>query len=207
VPISVLRNKTSQQVYDDVNGFAQRFVQDWRRWLAAAPPARPVLFGKILRKWQATRPLPMRRLRGRASHDPPFLDDLLARSAAPIATLGNLDVRTVRRRTEPKNRALSDLWQIFRQLPSRGFASCVGITKATLLLTDGRLGPAFDSNVQYKLRMAPPATCAAWVATLEEIADDIIAFEDTHGLLTEAVPKEFAHLAYGRLYDMAFGPR
>jgi hypothetical protein len=207
MPINVLRNKTPQQVYDDVNGFAQRYVQDWRRWLAAPPPARPRLFGEILRNWRATRPNPMRRLRAQARHGPPFLDDLLARSEAPIATLGNLDVRAVRHRTDPENQALSNLWEIFLHLPSRNFATCMGITKAILLLTDGRLGPAFDSNVRHNLQIAQPTTCATWVATLEEIADDIIAFEDAHGLLTETVPKEFAHLAYGRLLDMAFGPR
>ena len=99
------------------------------------------------------------------------------------------------------------MWQIFGQLPTSGSASCVGITKAILLLTDGRLGPAFDSQVRKRLGAAQPATSAAWVGILEEIADDIIAYEAANGLLARLVPPRFAHLAYGRVYDMALGPR
>jgi hypothetical protein len=33
----LLRNKTRQQVFDDVNGIAQRYVQHWTDWLAAEP--------------------------------------------------------------------------------------------------------------------------------------------------------------------------
>ena len=61
--ISALRNKSPQQVYTDVSGFAQRYVQDWDHWMAAPAQDRPALFGAILRKWQATRPNKMRRLR------------------------------------------------------------------------------------------------------------------------------------------------
>jgi hypothetical protein len=207
VPVNVLRNKTPEQVSADVQGFAQRYVQDWNAWLAAPALSRPDLFGKILRKWQATRPVAMRRLRAQASHSPPFLDDLLALATAPLATLGTLDVRSIRSRSAPQDNALSDLWSIFGQLPTTGTASCVGITKAILLLTDGRLGPAFDSQVRKKLGVGPPATCAAWVSTLEQIARDIAAFEAAHGPLARAVPGPFARLAYGRLYDMALGPR
>jgi hypothetical protein len=207
VPINVLRGKTPQQVSADVQDFAQRYVRDWDAWLAAPAPCRPDLFGKILRKWQATRPAAMRRLRTQASHAPPFLDDLLAWATAPLATLGAVDVRSIRSRTTVQDNALRDLWHIFSQLLTRGTASCVGITKAVLLLTDGRLGPAFDSHVRKKVRVGPPATCAAWVAVLEEIADDIVAFEAAHGPLARAVPCQFAHLGYGRLYDMALGPR
>jgi len=209
VPIDILRNKTPQRVYDDVSGFRQRYVQDWTSWLDAPRPARPELFGKILRKWQAARPRAMRRLRAdtKATHIAPFLDDLLDQSAAPIAELGNLSVFTIAGRTDTQNLALGSLWQTFSQLPTEGTSSCVGITKAILLLTDGRIGPAFDSQVRKKLRIAPPTTCAEWVVTLEEIADDILAFEATHESFASVVPQQFAHLAYGRLYDMALGPR
>lgn len=89
MPINVLRNKTPNQVFEAVNGFRQRYVQDWESWLAAPPIARPQLFGQILRKWQATRPLTMRRLRAdrKVSHSPPFLDDLLDQSAEPMSVL------------------------------------------------------------------------------------------------------------------------
>ncbi|MEY2343258.1 hypothetical protein AB4090_14295 [Acidithiobacillus sp. IBUN Pt1247-S3] len=199
---------SSFQVFADVQGFAQRYVQDWNTWLAATPSTRPDLFGRILRKWQATRPNSMRRLKDQASHAPPFLDDLLMSAGEPIATLEDLDVRAIRDRSTDQEKALCDLWRIFEQLPTTGTASCVGITKAVLLLTDGKLGPAFDSQVRKKLRVGQPASCTAWISALEAIADDIASFEDTHHIpLTKAVPDAFASLAYGRLYDMALGPR
>jgi len=209
MPIDVLRNKTPQQASDDVHSFRLRYVQDWTKWITAPPLLRSQLFGEILRKWQAVRPRKMRRLRTdtMATHVPPFLDDLLDQSAKPISMLGNLTVLTIAKRSPLQHQALCDLWQTFCRLPTEGTASCVGITKAILLLTDGRIAPAFDSRVRQELRIDPPSTCISWASTLEDVADDIIAFETVQGSLASAVPKRFAHLAYGRLYDMALGPR
>jgi hypothetical protein len=209
MPICVLRNKSRGRVYRDVNGFAARYARHWKDWLVVEAAARSELFGQILRKWQATRPVAMRRLRAEARHEPPFLEDLLTSASECIETLGNLNVLTIRERTESQGQALMDLWRILGQLPTSGTASCVGISKALLLLTNGRLGPAFDSKVRRQLGIGKPlsVTCAVWIATLEEIAEDIRAFEAAHGSLAKAVPQRFAHLAYGRLYDMALGPR
>lgn len=85
-------------------------------------------------------------------------------------------------------------------------ASCVGISKAVLLLTDGRIGPALDSQVRTWLGISKPKTAAAWIGVLEGVSEDIAEFEARNGPLRDAVPARFAHLAYGRLYDMAFGP-
>lgn len=104
--------------------------------------------------------------------------------------------------------ALAGLWNIFSSLQQVGTASCVAITKAVLLLSDGRIGPAFDSQVRKKLRIGHLLTPADWITALTEVSDDIQAFEGTHGLsLACAVPPQFSNLAYGRLYDMALGPR
>ena len=53
-------------------------------WLATCTDARPQLFGRILRKWQAARPGAVRRLRREARHEGPFLDDLLAVADEPL---------------------------------------------------------------------------------------------------------------------------
>lgn len=205
--VGVLSAKTAEQVHDDVSGFAERYAEDWSVWLAARDDARAELFGRILRKWQATRPKAMRRLEREAHHDAPFLDDLLTRATQSIGTLGSLTVMTVAARTDAQDRALNTLWDIFLRLPITGNASGVGITKAILLLTDGRIGPALDSKVRKKLRVRQPATCRAWIQILEIVAEDIAEFESASGELTRAVPARFARLAYGRLYDMALGPR
>jgi hypothetical protein len=151
----------------------------------------------------------MRRVRvdRAARHGPPFLDDIFRCATEQIQALEGLAVQTIAQRTPAHNEALAKLWTILSQLPINGVASCVGITKAVLLLTDGRIGPAFDSQVRQRLRVGKPETCGAWLAVLEEIGEDIAAFEDRCGPLANAVPARFAAIPYGRLYDMALGPR
>jgi len=210
VTIDALRNMTPREVRAAVEGFAARYVKDWDDWLAAPRSARPDLFGRTLRKWQATRPGAPRRLRAEAKHGAPFLDDLLDAARQPLSVLGDLTVLTVAQRSHLQDEALIALWDLFSGLPTDRRASCVGITKAVLLLTDGRVGPAFDSRVRKKLGVRGPAkfvSCSDWLQILEGVGKDIAAFESTHGQLAEVVPSRFAHLECGRLYDMALGPR
>lgn len=207
MPITVIRNKTPAQLRADIDGFAVRYVQDWESWLSIGSTGRPMLFGRILRKWQATRPLPMRRLRTEAQHGAPFLDDLLEAAAEPLRVVAGCSVLTITQRTPEQTEAFQRLWAVFARLPLSGVASCVGITKALLLLTEGRIGPALDSWVRGKLGVARPANCSEWLWILQEVAADIAAFEQLHGPIANAVPVRFAKLADGRLYDMALGPR
>jgi hypothetical protein len=199
VPIAAIRNKTPAQLRADVDGFAARYVQDWDNWLRLGSAERPVLFGRILRKWQATRPLPMRRLRKEAQHGAPFLDDLLERAAEPLRAVAGCTILTITERTPEQTEAFKTLWAVFSRLPSSGRASCVGITKAVLLLTEGRIGPALDSRVRGKLGVARPSNCSEWLRILQDIAEDIAAFEHLHGAIPTVVPIRFAKLAYGRL--------
>ena len=155
--IVALRNKTPGEVRAAVEGFSARYVGHWSTWLAAGSRDRPELFGRILRSWQATRPLPMRRLGSEAAHEPPFLDDLLEQAVEPLGTLRDLTLLTLAHRTSQQDKALGALWSIFMRLPTVGTASCVGITKAVLLLTD-EIGPAFDSKVRARLGVAKPAS-------------------------------------------------
>lgn len=208
MPINVLRSKTPQQVRDDVNGFPLRYVTDWNDWLTADDGERWSLFGKIMRKWQATRPRRMRRLQREAQHGPPYLDDLISKAQCRLEVIRYLTLSNIRQRTALQEDALRALWTIFADLPVGGTASCVGRTKAVLLLTSGRIGPALDSRVRQNLRIGPPTTSEDWIRLLGEIADDIAYFEARHRQpLKQIVPAQFAHLEYGRLYDMALGPR
>jgi hypothetical protein len=207
MPVEAIRRMTPGEFRAAVDGFGARYVADWDAWLAASHNARPRLFGQILRKWQATRPRPMRRIRAEAQHEPPFLEDLLESALDPLSRLGDLTVARVANRTPKQDQALIDLWDLFSNLTSVGLASCVGITKAILLMTDGRIGPAFDSNVRMQLGVGRPATCDQWVKILEYVGDDIAAFESHHGPLLQVAPPRFAQLECGRVYDMALGPR
>lgn len=156
--IQAIRHKTPPEVRASVDGFAARYADDWTKWMAAKDGSRPELFGRILRRWQATRPLAMRRTRSEATHDGPFLDDLLASASAPVRELGDLTVLTISSRTREQEVALIELWDVFSRLTITKFASCVGITKSVLLVTDGRIGPAFDRQVRMKLGAGRPST-------------------------------------------------
>lgn len=185
--IIAIRRVTREEFRAAVDGFDRRYARDWDAWLAVEPSARARLFGRILRKWNATRPKTMRRIRSEAIHGAPFLEDLPELAVEPLERLNDLTVLTVADRTARQSRALADLWTLFSSLPSDGTASCVGITKAVLLLTNGRIVPAFDSNVRRQIGAGRPETCTAWVGILEGVAEDIAAFESRHGPLDKAV--------------------
>ena len=205
--LEALSKKTPSEICADLGGFAQRYVRDWDQWLAAEFAARPHLLGVTLRRWQATRPRAMRRLQSEARHPAPCLDDLVAVARPHLATLQVLELVWIRNRGALEDSALVKLWKIFETLPISGTASRVGITKAIRLLTEGRVGPALDSQVRKHLSIKPAATAAAWIALLELVADDIAGFESRHGPLSQVVPPRFRAISYGRLYDMVRGPR
>jgi hypothetical protein len=208
VYIDAVRRMTPRDVRAQVRGFAPRYTKNWDEWLATSSPDRAEPFGRILAGWKATRGRgKMRHIRARGGHEPPFIEDLLETAAEPLRMLGDLTLMEVANRTREQSRALGDLWDDFSKLTTTGLASCVGITKAVLLLTDGRIGPALDSKVTAGIGVPPPATCQDWLQVLEAVGEDIAAFEAVHGPLGRAVPPRFAHLEYGRLYDMILGPR
>lgn len=202
-----LARMTPGEVRAAVDGFSFRYAQDWELWTAAPDPSRPALFGQILRRWQATRPLAMRRIKAEAQHDGPYLEDLLVEATGHVEVLGDLTVVTISRRAPEQTIALAGLWDVFSRLTTSGHASCVGISKAVLLVTDGRIGPALDSEVRSTLGIPRPTSYREWLHVVEGVGRDIVAFESLHGSLAKVVPSRFARLAYGRLYDMALGPR
>ena len=206
-PVIGIRYMTPAQVSRAVEGFSPGYADDWAWWLTVPARRRPVVLGQILRRWQATRPQPMRRPRAEASHSAPYLEDLYDDAQRLLGILGDVDVLTIRARTQEQDHALRAIWANFARLAATGEASCVGITKAVLLVTDGRVGPAFDSNVRQHLRIDRPKSGVDWLTALDLIADDIAEFEARHGPLENVVPHRFGHLSVGRLYDMALGPR
>jgi hypothetical protein len=207
VHINALQSLTPDQIRVSMDGFRDTYVRDWDEWLATPAERRPELFGRILRKWQATRPHEMRRARVDAKHSPPYLDDLLETASEPITLLGGLGLSWMNLRTPAQTDALAKLWEIFSALQIADGASCVGISKAVLLATNGRIGPALDSEVRQQLRIQPPKTAGEWLDVLDAVGSDIRAFEREHGPLYRLVPQAFSKLEDGRMYDMVFGPK
>jgi hypothetical protein len=202
-----LARKSPQEVRAAVESFAARYVRDWDAWVNARPKDMATVFGQVLRRWQATRPRPMRRPQAEAVHEPPYLDDLLAGALPSLERLGRIDVATVQSRTPEQADAFAELWATFEGLTSVGRASCVGVSKAVLLVTYGKIGPALDSNVRAALGIRAPVTANEWLAVLDHVGRDIALFEAANGPLAGAVPARFARVGVGRLYDMVLGPR
>jgi len=149
----------------------------------------------------------MRRPRAEASHEPPHIEDLLDEASQHLEALADLTVRGLALASAEQINALHGLWATFSKLPQRGTASCVGITKAVMLLTNGRIGPAFDSLVRKKLGLKDHLKSSEeWIDVLRGISEDIVAFEKRHGRLAEIVPAQLAKYQVGRLYDMVLGP-
>jgi len=74
-------------------------------------------------------------------------------------------------------------------------------------LSEGRVGPAFDSQVRGNLGIQEPRTAQEWIPALRVASKDIEEFErNNQCALQQASPPPFAELETGRLYDMALGP-
>lgn len=206
--IRMLAEKKPEDVAARIAGFSMGYVRDWETWLATDGPSMARKFGEILRKWQATRPYPMRRSRAEGGHAPPFVDDLIEEASPHLSLTRDTTVANIHSRPPSEIEALVSLWHIFARLPQREHASCVGRSKAIMLLTQGRIGPALDSNVRRHLGIRRTTSGAEWIELLHEIGSDIQAFEHQNGIsLREAVPAQFRGLHVGRIYDMILGPR
>ena len=213
---SGIRNLTVDQIRQRMRSFDQSYVYDWNTWLIVrrdypldhtAPE-----FGRILRRWQACRPNKMRRCSDEATHEAPYLEDLVHSGINVATILNGFDLRHANAMSQATEDALLQLWAIFRQLSysgrsRNGLAGVVGISKAVLLVTEGRVGPAFDSKVRKELGVGDIPDARSWITNLKRVAEDIAGFEQSNQCaLRDAVPSEFGSLHHGRLYDMILGP-
>jgi hypothetical protein len=154
----------------------------------------------------------MRRCRSEAAHRRPYLEDLIARAQPDLRALDHFEIRHPTSFTPTAQRALRRLWDLFRGLSYSGGAGdgltgVVGISKAVLLLTEGRVGPAFDSSVRKNLGISEPETAREWIYALQIVSYDIRCFEAANECsLHEAAQRRFGGLRSGRIYDLALGP-
>lgn len=205
----------------DADGFCNRvlrfdasYIADWQSWMDTLQGERDVAihFGRVLRRWQACRPNRMRRTKGEMAHDPPYLEDLIAAANPSVRALRGFDLRLQDSFTRQAQEALEELWEIFQNLSYQGrardgLAGAVGISKAVMLLTEGRVGPAFDSEVRGQLGVPMLANAGEWIQALQVASRDIQSFEAANRCtLHHAAPDLCAVLHSGRIYDMALGP-
>ena len=202
-----------------IAGFKSKYSDDWREWMSTPARDRARELKRILGKWQACRSNTLRLAKAgtKPLHGPPYLADLLYRAKPHLATLRSFDLRSTRSYTKRARAALEALWDIFEDLsyapskpkrktpfPRSGKAGVVGISKATLLLTAGRVGPAFDSKVRKKMGIPDIANAEEWLTALQRATADIAEFERRNGITLQVAAK--SSLPPGRIYDMALGP-
>lgn len=208
-----IANLSIQEFQQRVNGFKKQYIDDWDAWLATKAERRAFQLGVILRRWQACRPNGMRRTRAENQHEAPYLEDLIEKALPNLQVLHAFDIRVGRSFSSQNLKAMRQLWQVFEDLSywgnvREGRAGVVGISKAVLLLTKGRIGPAFDSTVRRRLRLGMIGNADAWIEALETVSCDIRRFETANKTTLEmAVPDRYRQLGSGRIYDMALGPR
>ena len=207
-----IRNNTIREFRERIARFDRAYVNDWDAWLRTLALNRPHQLGVVLRRWQACRPNRMRRTQAVDAHDPPYLEQLIDESATHLYSLRAFDIRLASSFTQTAYSALVALWGIFEQLSYQGkvrggLAGGVGISKAVLLLSDGRVGPAFDSQVRGHLRLATINSANAWISALQAVNQDIQAYELANATTLQRSTPDYAHLHSGRIYDMTLGPR
>jgi hypothetical protein len=213
--MSGITDLTIEEFQAKINRFEQSYVEDWNAWIEVLnnkPNEVAKEFGRILRKWQACRPNSMRRIADEAEHGAPFLEDLINQASEPLRVICAIEMQSENVITDEVTAAIYNMWYIFELLSYQGRArngltGIVGISKAVLLLTEGRIGPAFDSQVSKKLQVGKINSAEEWVRRLKQVARDISVFEQQNNCrLNEAAPGEHSMVHYGRLYDMTFGP-
>lgn len=213
--MGVISNLSIEEFQNMIERFDQRYVNDWASWISIRHNHGNVAseFGRVLRRWQACRPNRMRRTQNEAMHNPPYLEQLIEKAYDYIEDLNNFDISINSVHDNNTCHALTNLWKIFRNLSyhgraRNGLAGTVGISKSVLLLTEGRVGPAFDFQVRNRLNIHQPQNVDEWISALDLVSIDIQSFQKNNNCtIYEAAPKQFRKLNAGRIYDMALGPR
>ena len=110
------------------------------------------------------------------------------KNAANLRVLSEMTPDDVRRKfAEFTNSYVID-WDVWLQIAESDRVSKF----ASMLITNGRIGPAFDSIVRRKLGLnAHLKSSDEWITVLREISRDIQGFEKLHGKFTTIVPDMF----------------
>ena len=208
----MLQALTTPHVLERINAFDGRYVNHCRDWMRVTEgcdfQSVPITiaiaktFRRIMHKWIACGLY--KALRG-----PTEILCTLHSATEPLRVMGpSVDLRSFEAPGKPLADAMCSLWQIFQDgLCAQGKATEVGITKAILLVTKGRIGPAFDSNVKTELKAWYVSDCKSYLKALANVAGELAAFEAREGSLEELAAKAGRRAAVGRVVDMVFGPR
>jgi hypothetical protein len=208
---SVLRALSKDKAILNICSFRHSYVTHWNEWMSIATsfrdggellyPRYAAKFRHTLGRWQACRPRTMR--------PATEMIEILKSATFSLEVLRTTDLRTFRNPDADQARALSELWDVFKRgLCTTGEPGEAGVTKAIMLVTEGRIGPALDSNVKAHLGIHSIPSGSDLVEILRFIATDLYSFEEAHQLNVESlVPEERGPVAVGRAVDMILGPK
>ncbi|MGA3054717.1 MAG: hypothetical protein ABSD63_10960 [Candidatus Korobacteraceae bacterium] len=203
---------TSDEVLERIKRFNGRYVKDWDCWLhasrgcdfqAAPIPIRVAEeFKRIMGRWQACG-------RYQSLRCATELQRTLDSASTPLGLMGSANLRCFQAPGEVLTGAIYNLWRIFEDgLCLKRNATELGVSKAILLLTKGRIGPAFDSTVKTGLNAWWVMDCGTYLRALGEIARDLAEFEARESTtLEDLAEKARRPAALGRAVDMVWGPR
>lgn len=201
-----------ERALERIKGFNGLYVNHWREWLRASEGCDfqghqvdievVIKFKEIMRKWWACgRYQPLR--------CETKLQWTLNAAAEPLRQVGSADLRSFQAPREELTDAIHKLWRIFEEgLCLERKASEVGVSKAILLVTKGRIGPAFDSKVKGALDAWYVMDGGTYLKALGKIASELAAFEVRESRTLESIAEQAGRPAeVGRVLDMVWGPR
>jgi len=190
---------TSEEVLERIKGFNSRYVADWRKWLrvteacdfqvAPIPIEVAEEFKQIMARWQACGRYQLLRCAAE-------LQGTLDFATASITLMGSANLRCFQAPDEVLTDAICSLWRIFEGgLCLKRHATEVGVSKAILLVTKGRIGPAFDSTVKTQLNAWHVMDCQTYIGALGEIARNLAGFEGRESRTLESLAEQAGRAA------------
>ena len=197
------------QLKKRVDRFNKKYVDQWDAWIKTARKSRPAQLKLTLGTWQACRPNRLRSAK--------YIEKLLHQARSHVRALRSFDIAQRASFTAKACNAILALWPVFEKLsyaarkhpsgrtPPRGVrAGVVGISKAAMLLTDGRLGPAFDSEVRKHLGIRTIKNADEWLCAIEKASRDVECFVKRRKVTLQKASGRALHSV--RIHDMALGP-
>jgi hypothetical protein len=159
-----------------------------------------VRFGDTLRRWNACR-----RRGGVREH----MAELLQSVLPYVESLQSSSLREFISPSQEESSSIMELWSVLESgLCLSKPASEVGISKSIMLLTRGRIGPAFDSTVRDAFGLRRINNARELLEVYKAVANDLRQFEHVnHVNLEELVPTGRESIGVGRIVDMVAGPR
>ncbi|MGR2927818.1 hypothetical protein [Acidithiobacillus ferriphilus] len=195
---------TIEEFIASVRGFKSSYADDWALWIKPTGDdvaRRKDIFIGIMRGWSACRP---------AKANSEFSDREFEYLQEKGRELEGLYLRRIGQNDDIFTK-LEELFKAINGICKNKSINMMVASKAIMLVTEGSIGPAFDSNIMKNLgyKYNYDKSFQMWENMLRYVADDLIGFQKRFKVddIYELLPDDLRSIKLGRLYDMALGPR